>query len=120
MPTLTKTKGDPIYCSATFKNTGTKDIGQFSVGFAMGTRGGYRIDLGPLARGAEVTLPKTKVLETTDMAVGTYQMTMYFFDMAVSSTSFAQYLIADWSIVIQEPQYGVTPSNITLSFVELS
>jgi hypothetical protein len=120
MPTLTKTVGQPIICSATFKNTGTKDIGQFRVGFALygpSSRGGSAKDLGPLAVGQSATITSFSAIDSTSgMPAGNYTLKMYFYDTAVTSEPFGSYDVTDWTIQLVTGIYQITPSSITLSY----
>jgi hypothetical protein len=106
MPTLTKTIGEPVYISATFKNTGNIPVKNFNVGFALygpSSIGGYAYALGPLDVGASASISNQKAVETTGLPEGSYVLRMYFSE-GQGTTPFSQYDALDWTInVVSQP-----------------
>ena len=121
LPTLSKTAGQPIYISATFKNTGSAGIKNLNVGFALygpQSIGGYAYLLGPLDVGASVSISNQKATETIGLPAGSYTLRMYFSD-GQGVTPFGQYDVSDWTISIVAGAPAVTPSGVSLSAVKL-
>jgi hypothetical protein len=107
---LSKTAGQPIYISATFKNTGSVPVKNLNVGFALygpQSIGGYAYLLGPLDVGSSVSISNQKATETDGLPAGSYTLRMYFSD-GQGVTPFGQYDVVDWTINITAAGGGAT------------
>jgi hypothetical protein len=115
---LEKTAGQPIYVSATFKNTGNVRINNLKVQFVLypSEQAGYDYLLGPLDVGSSVSISNQKAIETAGLSEGNYALRMNFSDG--DGPVFQKYDILDWTISIlpkTQASLKVTAQGLTIA-----